>query len=136
MTPELRARFDAIVRELTKDLPDQARRSLHQIPVIIEDQPSPALLQELLRDGIIEDADDEILGLHTGRMLTEQEIQAPPEMPTQIHLFRTPIVDAAGGWDGTDADARVREEIKITLLHELGHHFGLDEDDLDQLGYS
>ncbi|MBY0307630.1 MAG: metallopeptidase family protein, partial [Phycisphaerales bacterium] len=72
---------------------------------------------------------------------------------TVIHLFREPIVEHAlefrGGtdplplnaprprWGDTPHDdGDVYEEIRITLLHEIGHHFGLDEDDLDRLGYA
>ena len=41
-----------------------------------------------------------------------------------------------GDWGDSDADERLYEEIRITVLHEIGHHFGLDEDDLDELGYA
>ncbi|MHC4429586.1 MAG: metallopeptidase family protein, partial [Planctomycetota bacterium] len=65
------------------------------------------------------------------------------EMPETIHLFREGIIDHAGGWERwTDEDGEplggeeaVIREIRITLLHEIGHHFGLDEDDLEALGY-
>jgi predicted Zn-dependent protease with MMP-like domain len=50
-------------------------------------------------------------------------------------LYRLGIIAAAGGWDQPDADDIVYEEIMITLLHEMGHQFGLDEEDLRRLGY-
>ena len=65
-----------------------------------------------------------------------------------IHIFREGIIACAGGWTPWQASSPdggtlegggeevVRDEIRITLLHELGHHFGLDEDDLDELGYA
>jgi predicted Zn-dependent protease with MMP-like domain len=60
-----------------------------------------------------------------------------------VHIFREGIIDMAGGWEeGEDehgaygGEERIREEIRITILHELGHHFGLDEDDLERLGYA
>ena len=57
-------------------------------------------------------------------------------MPSDIHLFRDGILDLVGGWDVPDARQSLEEEIRITLLHEIGHQFGLDEDDLDRLGYA
>ena len=50
-----------------------------------------------------------------------------------IHLFRIGIMAEAGGEQATEED--LRREIRVTLLHEIGHHFGLDEDDLAELGY-
>ncbi len=56
-------------------------------------------------------------------------------MPPQIHIFRDGIVEFAGGWHQKYAEDEIYEETRITLLHEIGHHFGLDEDDLTELGY-
>ena len=54
--------------------------------------------------------------------------------PETIQLFREGIVAAAGGWPaGAEA---VAEEIRVTVLHEVGHHFGLEEDDLEEVGYA
>jgi predicted Zn-dependent protease with MMP-like domain len=136
MSPQERERFDVLVRRAIDDLPAQFRRALDHIPVIVEDQPSPTMKRELLRDGLIEDPDDELLGLHTGRPLTEGWQNDHAELPTQIHLFRRAILAEAGGWEAQDVDDAVAHEVKVTLLHELGHHFGLDEDDLDRLGYA
>jgi hypothetical protein len=59
-----------------------------------------------------------------------------------VHLFRAAIVQHAGGWgeggsgeEVAEAQQAVKEEIRITLLHEIGHVYGLDEDDLEELGY-
>ena len=54
-------------------------------------------------------------------------------LPSQIHIYRLGIVREAGGWSNTD---EIREQIRITILHEVGHEMGLDEDDLDELGYA
>lgn len=134
----LRDRFDRLVRAATLELPPEAAAAIDHIAIIIEDRPSAKLMAELVAEGVVEDEDDEILGLHTGHMITEGDpsLDGHVNLPTQIHLFRVPIVDAAGGWEGADADERIAEEIRITLLHELGHHFGLDEDDLDRLGFA
>lgn len=139
MSPDHRARFDALLAAEIDRLPDPFRRALDEVPVIVEDRPDPDLAAALQRDGLIDDPDDpedDLLGLHSGDALTERSVEASGVLPGQIHLFRDSIVDQAGGFVGDDADRRVAEEIRVTLLHEIGHHFGLDEDDLDRLGYA
>ena len=141
-----RERFDRIFEEVLDALPDEIHALLEECPLVLEDRPSRALLEEL---GMGDEAggadgDDDILcGLHTGIPLTERSVEGPA-LGDVIHVFREGVVDMAGGWEeGVDEDgtpfggeARVREEIRITVLHEIGHHFGLDEDDLERLGYA
>ena len=110
-----------------------------EVPLIVMDRPSPAMLKDLGLAGPRppgeEDPADEICGLHTGTAITERSIERTGELPTQIHLFRAGIINTAGGWSQPQADDAVYEEIMVTLLHEIGHHFGLDEEDLADLGY-
>ena len=123
-----RRRFDALLERVLETLPRRLHSLLDEAPLIVEDHPSPALLQEM---GI--DADQECLcGLHSGTPLTERSVEDAGDLPETIHLFREGIVESAGGWDD---DEFVTREIRITLLHEIGHHFGLEEDDLAELGY-
>jgi len=125
-----RERFDRLLEAVLAALPRRLHDLLEESPLIVEDRPDAALIEEL---GL--DLDNEVLcGLHTGRPLTERSVveEAADALET-IHLFREAIVIEAGGW-GRGDDA-VREEIRVTLLHEVGHHFGLDEDDLERLGY-
>ena len=134
-----RERFDALFDEVLALMPASIHTLIEECPLVLEDAPSAQLLAEL---GLSED--DEILcGLHTGIPLTERSVDRA-ELGNIVHIFREGTLDMAGGWDeGIDEDgtpyggeARVREEIRITILHELGHHFGLDEDDLERLGYA
>lgn len=129
MTDEQRNIFDELVERTIAALPATLRRMLDEVPVIVDDTPEQALLDELG-----ESADDALLGLHTGTPLTQRGIEGE-EPPSEIRLFRVGIIEHAGGWAQADATERVAEEIRITLLHELGHQFGLDEDDLEELGY-
>lgn len=124
MTAAERRRFDLQLEDVLATLPPRLHALLDEAPLIVEDHPSAALCAEL---GL---GPDEVLcGLHSGTPLTERSVEQPDELPETIHLFREGILDQAGGW------ARVKEEIRITMLHEIGHHFGLDEDDLTELGY-
>lgn len=134
-----RERFDALFEQVLAGLPDELHELIEQTPVIVEDEPDPAMLAEL---GI--DPDEDVLcGLHSGTPLTERSVEHVVEPPEYIHLFRAGIIELAGGWepwvddDGAElgGEAAVLEQIRITLLHEIGHHYGLDEDDLERYGY-
>lgn len=130
MLREQRERFDRLFEEVLDALPPRLHELIEEASIIVEDHPSQELLAELGMD-----ADEELLcGLHTGTPLTERSVSHGTDVPETIHLFRGGILETAGGWDaGEDA---VRHEIRITLLHEIGHHFGLEEEDLEQLGYA
>lgn len=135
MTRDERDRFDALVEEAIEDLPEGVRALLDEVPVVVEDQPGPELLESLRKESGPDSADEDLCGLHTGVAFTERSVERSGELPAEIMLFRRGIVLSAGGWDGADGDDRVYEEIAVTLLHEIGHQFGLDEGDLERLGY-
>jgi predicted Zn-dependent protease with MMP-like domain len=99
-------------------LPQPLRVRAEKLPVIFESRPNLALQA----DGIEPDT----LGLFTGVELAE-EGNVP--LPTQIILFLENLRDFAGG-----DEVIFREEVRTTLLHELGHYLGLDEDDLTERG--
>lgn len=133
MRPRDRDRFDALLEGVLDALPVALRELLEEMPVVVDDVPSPQVLADM---GMGPEEAHELCGLHTGRAFTERSVEEGAELPSEIQLYRVGIVEEAGGWEGPDADQRVREQIRITLLHEIGHQFGLDEDDLDRLGYS
>ncbi|MGP1346015.1 MAG: metallopeptidase family protein [Phycisphaerales bacterium] len=133
-----RERFDALMEQAIDALPPGLRALIEEIPIIVEDRPDERTLREICAEhGEAYDPalGDELCGLHTGVALTERSVE-DTALPDEIRLFRDGIVALAGGWDVPDADDAVYEEIMVTLLHEIGHHFGLDEDDLDELGYA
>lgn len=141
-----RERFDALVEEAIDSLPDRLHEMLDEVPVVVLDRPSPDMLRDLGIDPADETAVSELCGLHTGTPETEHSFEAPPAS-SSIHLFREGIISLAGGWTpikdydsenaetGPGGEDAVYEEIMVTLLHEMGHQFGLDEDDLEELGY-
>jgi len=135
VTPEERARFDALMDEAVAALPPSVHEWLEEIPVVVLDMPTPEMLRDLGFDPEDPEISYELCGLHSGVPLTERSVEEGVELPSEIHVFRQGIIAEAGGWSGADADDRVYDEIMITLLHEIGHHFGLDEDDLAALGY-
>ncbi len=135
MNDRERARFDDLLEEAIDSLPGGVRALIDEIPIIVLDRPTPELLKELGVDPADESAALEFCGLHTGTMLTERSVERSADLPTDIHLFREGIIDLAGGWKQPEADDCVYEEIWVTLLHEIGHHFGLEEEDLERLGF-
>jgi predicted Zn-dependent protease with MMP-like domain len=130
-----RARFDELMERAVEELPPPLRQLLEEVPVIVIDRPSSAMLRSLGLDAASEDDALSLCGLHTGRSITERSVVDDAVIPEDIHLFREGILDLAGGFEQLGGDDLVYEQIRITLLHEIGHHFGLDEDDLARLGY-
>jgi len=114
-------RLESLVEAALKELPERARTLLANVPILVEDYPS----EELLDDGL----DPRLLGLFTGTPYPDQAnlAGAPPTLE-HILLFRRNL----------ERDARtteeVEEEIRTTLLHETGHFFGMDEEDLEEVG--
>jgi predicted Zn-dependent protease with MMP-like domain len=102
------------------ELPARARQLLENVPVLIADRPS--------RKDVDEGLDPRLLGLFTGSAYPEtSSLGAGPQL-TQILLFRYNLERVAAD------EEELREEIRTTLLHETGHFFGMDEDDLDEVG--
>lgn len=134
-----RDRFDALLEEVLATLPPRLHELLDESPLIVEDRPSRKLLEELDMDP----TQESLCGLHSGTPLTERSVFHGDEMPETIHMFREGIIMEAGGWQpcqdeqgrSSGGEESVREQIRITLLHEIGHHFGLEEEDLEELGY-
>ena len=141
MNAEKRERFDALLDRVIGDLPEGLCDLLQEKPLVVEDHPSDELLAEL---GIPPECRNEICGLHSGPMMNERSNEGVgPEDIAVIHLFREGVVEIAGGWDEWEdagqslgGEAEISAQIRITVLHEIGHHFGMDEDDLDRLGYA
>ena len=145
MTKHEQERFDALVEEAIGTLPDRLRDLLDEVPVVVLDRPTAAMLRDLDINPRDTEAALEIFGLHSGTPDTEASVEFPA-ITSNIHLFREGILSLAGGWEkrpdfdedddtGPGGEDAVYEEIMVTLLHEMGHQFGLSEDDLRDLGY-
>ena len=135
-----RERFDALVEQEVALLPYAIQLLLQETPLLVEDEPAEDVLREF---GLGAADADGICGLHSGVNILEKSVEDLPDLPETIFVYRRGILALAGGWDaGVDEDGnsiggteRISQEIRITILHEVGHHFGLDEDDLDKLGF-
>jgi predicted Zn-dependent protease with MMP-like domain len=119
-----RAEFDRAVEEAFAAVPQEFRDRVGHLPILVEEVPSEDLL------GTLEDPAPDLLGLFVGTPLTEKTHHETPRVPDAIYLFKRNLERAC-----RDRDDLV-EEIGVTLLHEIGHYLGMDEDDLDEAGYA
>ena len=108
--------FEQQVRLALDELPEPIRAALDNIAVFVEE----------------ENRDDPLLyGLYTGTPLPERTaLGYAGSLPDAVAIYRRPLLADFG-----DDPPRLRAEIRATVLHELGHHFGLDEGEIDELGY-
>ncbi len=121
-----REEFDLIVRKAVALLPAYFRDYLDNVPVLVDDLPAEDLL--FAADPIL---DPELFGMFSGVPLLERSLMdtVPPE-PDRIHLFQRNIERYCPNRE------RLLEEIRVTLLHEIGHAMGLDDPGLAKLGYA
>ena len=109
-------RFEDVVRAALDELPPKLARALENVAVVIEDENAE---------------DPDLFGLYHGVPLPERGSGYAGQLPDKISIYRLPLEDEYG-----HDPEELREEIRITVLHELAHYFGIDEDRLDELGYA
>jgi predicted Zn-dependent protease with MMP-like domain len=117
-----RAAFERLVGEAVQLIPRRFRREMSNLVLVVEDEPSA----ELLEDMEIEPPDS-LYGLYQGIPLTERSSTNGPVLPDMITLFQRPIEE-----DCEDED-EIREVIGETLIHEVGHYFGLSEEEIEEI---
>jgi predicted Zn-dependent protease with MMP-like domain len=115
--------FRRLVDEALALIPAEFQPYLEGVPVVIEDWAPDALLDDL---GVEED--DTLYGLYSGHALTEG-LPHSGDLPPRITIYRGPLLEDC------DDEGELREEIATTVLHEIAHHFGIDEARLEELGW-
>ncbi|MET0161656.1 MAG: metallopeptidase family protein [Microbacteriaceae bacterium] len=108
-------RFEQLVTDELDELPDEMVDGLDNVVFVVEDRPE---------DG------SELLGLYEGVALTERGQYGFGEMPDRIILFREPLLAFC------DDEEHLRDEIHITLVHEIAHFYGIDDARLHELGWA
>ncbi len=108
--------FDRCVRAAIESLPDQFRDRLENVLITVQDEPEPELLEEM--------ESDSLLGIYLGVPLTDRSLEDPYQVPDQIILFQHPLEDFC------ETEEELIEEIRITVVHEVAHFFGLEEDEI------
>ncbi len=120
-------RFEELVARALDALPDEFQAHMENVGVVVMDAPARDLLRSLGLDP--DDPDDTLFGLYQGVPLTERGFDEVL-LPDTITIFRLPLLE----WSETEEE--VVEEVRRTVVHEIGHFFGLDEDRLEELGYA
>lgn len=110
--------FEALVEEALRSLPPRFADLLDNVAVVVEEEPSDDDLDAL------EDEGHELLGIYRGIALTHRTHDMLPALPDQIAIFRGPILRV------TRTRREAVHEIRDTVIHELGHYFGLGDDDM------
>jgi predicted Zn-dependent protease with MMP-like domain len=107
--------FEEHVQSALDSLPAELREAMSNVEIVVEDENSE---------------DPDIFGLYLGIPLTERHDYAGA-LPDKIAIYRQPLEDEFG-----DDPELLQQEIRVTVVHEVAHHFGIDEDRLDELGWS
>jgi predicted Zn-dependent protease with MMP-like domain len=114
------AEFESLVEEALAHLPKQFADLIENVVIVVEDEPADHDL-ELLDD---DDPDSELLGIYRGIALTHRRHDMLPALPDQIAIFRGPILRV------TRTRREAVRQIRETVIHELGHYFGLHDEDM------
>lgn len=117
-----RQRFEQLVAEALQLIPKRFRNEIHNVAVVVEDEPSPDLLDELEIE-----PPDTLLGLYQGTPLPERGWSYGNAMPDRIAIYQNPIEDACADED------EVVATIGETVIHEFGHYFGLSEEEIEEI---
>jgi predicted Zn-dependent protease with MMP-like domain len=119
-----RKAFERLVNDALQDLPQLFKDKLANVVVIVEDDPSDEVLDSL---GVPED--ETLFGLYEGVPLTERGHE-DPLYPDRVFIFQRPIEEECSSED------EIKEQVRITVVHELAHFFGFSDDDLEAMGYA
>ena len=119
------ARFEALVAEAVAAVPAEFAAYLANVAVCIEDWPSDALLRSLGLDPEL----DTLFGLYEGTALPDRPHDHGNALPDRITIFREPLLDEF------TTEPAIRREIERTVVHEIAHFFGLDDEQVRRLGY-
>jgi len=120
----VRTAFEKVLRQAIDDLPGMFREALRNVAIVVENRPPDWLLEEL---GIPQG--ETLYGFYHGIPLPERSVLDSGNLPDKISVYRGPL-------EGDFRDpGELARQIRTTLLHEIGHYFGMDEEDLSRLGY-
>ncbi|HYV18572.1 MAG TPA: metallopeptidase family protein [Verrucomicrobiae bacterium] len=117
-----RERFEQLVAEAIDSLPDDFRQKMNNVAVVVEDLPSPREERRFARGRLL-------LGLYQGQPLTRRSSSYAMAFPDKITIYQANIEAICRTED------EIRRQVRKTVLHEIAHHFGIDDHRLRDLGY-
>ena len=107
-------RFEELVGEALDEVPEELLGLMNNVVILVEDDPPPG---------------EDLLGLYEGHALTDRGWDYAGVLPDRILIYRRPILRIC------DTDEDVVEEVAVTVVHEIAHHFGIDDERLHALGW-
>ncbi|MFC0004225.1 metallopeptidase family protein [Micromonospora siamensis] len=110
-----RERFEELVGDALDEVPEELLALMNNVVILVEDDP-PA-------------NDPDLLGLYEGHALTDRGWDYSLVLPDRIFLYRRPILRIC------DSEEDVVDEVAVTVVHEIAHHFGIDDERLHELGW-
>jgi len=117
-----RERFTALVEEALKEIPRRFRKEMKNVAVVVEDEPSSDLLEEM---GV--EPGDTLFGLYQGTPLTERSWGFGNNLPDRISIYQRPTEEAC------ETEDDIRDCIAETVIHEFGHYFGMSEEEIEAI---
>lgn len=109
-----RERFEELVGEALDEVPEELLALMSNVVILVEDDPPPG---------------EDLLGLYEGHALTDRGWDYAGVLPDRILIYRNPILRIC------DTDEDVIDEVAVTVVHEIAHHFGIDDERLHELGW-
>lgn len=110
----IRARFEELVTDALDQLPTEFASAMSNVVVLVEDRNAE---------------EPSLLGLYDGVALTERDSTYGGVLPDRITIYRDPLLDIC------DSEQEVVDEVMTTVVHEIAHHFGIDDETLHRLGW-
>jgi predicted Zn-dependent protease with MMP-like domain len=120
-----RAEFERLVADALDEIPGEFASYLHNVAVVVEDEPSPAVLRDLGLDP----RRDTLFGLYQGVPLAARPHDFTGHLPDRITIFAGPLLRRFR------TPAELRHQVCSTVIHEIAHFFGLDDAHIRRLGY-
>jgi predicted Zn-dependent protease with MMP-like domain len=117
-----REQFTALVEDALRDIPRRFRDAMKNVAVVVEDEPSDDLLDEMEIG-----PDDTLFGLYQGTPLPERSWAYGNNLPDRISIYQFPIEDAC------EDDDEIRDCVAETVIHEFGHYFGMSEEEIEAI---
>src|SRR5436190_23630597 len=117
-----RQRFEQLVAEALDDIPKRFRAAMKNVAVVVEDDPPPHVLEEMEIE-----PPDSLFGLYQGTPLPERSWGYGNTLPDRISIYQRPIEDACEDED------EIRECVAETVIHEVGHYIGMNEEQIEEI---
>lgn len=117
-----RARFTELVEEALREIPRRFREAMKNVAVIVEDEPPLHILEEMEIE-----PSDSLFGLYQGTPLPERGWGYGNALPDRISIYQGPIEEAC------EDDDEIRDCVAETVIHEFGHYFGMDEEQIEEI---